>query len=69
VRRGGYLSHTLGLRQSFSAAALRPRVFLFSHFALMFLILKLIDLRRANFGNLKIPHLLSAHIDYDPSCF
>src|SRR5882672_5022846 len=59
--RGHHLRHALRLRQSLGSASLLSMVFLFSHLALMFLVLKFVYLAGADLGNLQVSHLLSAH--------
>jgi hypothetical protein len=58
-----HLGYTFSLRQAFGDASLLAGVLLLGNLALMFLVLKLVySVSGANLGNIKISHLLSAHI-------
>jgi hypothetical protein len=55
------LGHALGLSQALPASSLLTSMLLLSHFALMFVKLKLINLGGSDLRYLEISHLLSAH--------
>ena len=62
MRGRGHLRYALGLSQALVASALLADVFLLSYLALMFLKLKFVDrVSGADFGNIEISHLFSAH--------
>src|SRR2546430_71471 len=62
MSRSHHLSNMLCFARSLSSPCLFMRMFLFRQLALVFLILKFINLVRGpNLGNVKVPHLLSTH--------
>src|SRR6185503_20300723 len=66
---GNHLRHTFRLCQSLVPASLLTRVFLFTDFALMLLVLKFVNLLRPDLGNLEVSHLLSAHNVKSSFCY
>jgi len=70
VGRGSSLSHALGLRHSLGAASRLTHMLLLSYLALMFLVLKFVyRVTGTHLGNIKVSHLLSAHIACALPCF